>query len=274
MQRPRQRPRWEPAFEPLEGRAFQSAAPTRPAFAAAAFGVPSGIKVDPAAAAAILKALRGGPGNEFVTLIRRQVNPGAVIRGFVSGQRTEFNAAGAAFKVPKFQAAFNAGPKYDHLSILGAGALLQQRGTVFQLGAILLGPYDENATSQIVFGLDRGSGASRGARFAERPGITPDALVTLTIGPNGSTREGKIEDLNTGSVTAIDASKIQINGSTIRVFVQASDLPSAGLPITKYRFAAWTHAGNGGGIETVGSFAPETKMIPIGVLSPPPRTRR
>ena len=55
-------------------------------------------------------------------------------------------------------------------------------------------------------------------------------------------------------------------------FIDASQLPSEGFPINHYRFAAWTqlvqYAGvsSSGGISSVGSFAPESSMIPIGVL--------
>lgn len=277
---PRSRPLLGP--EALEGRAFLSATPFQPLGQARAaqigsyFSVPrlGGVRIDPVAAQAILSALRGGPGNEFASTILRQVpNPMGIVRSFISGQRTEFVTRGAAFKVPKFQEAFNSGPRYDHLSILASGGILQQRGASFQFGAILLGPYDENATSQIVFGIDRGSGAGRPAVFPSRPALTPDALVTLTIGPYGREATGKVTDLISGVETPIDPAAIRIAGSTIRVIVPADALPSTGLPSSKYRFASWTHSGMGGGIETVGSFSPESSMTPVGVQGPLPRLR-
>lgn len=268
--------------ESLEGRSLLSATPfqqfVQPVAAQiGSYGVVSGlggVRIDPVAVQAILSALRGGPGNEFASTILRQVpNPMGIVRSFISGQRTEYVTRGAAFKVPRFQEAFASGPRYDHLSILASGGILQQRGTSFQFGAILLGPYDENATAQIVFGIDRGSGAGRQALFASRPGITPDALVTVTIGPYGREATGKVTDLVSGVETAIDPAAIRILGSTIRVIVPSSVLPSTGLPTSKYRFAAWTHAGVGGGIETVGSFSPESVMAQVGVQGPLPRIR-
>jgi hypothetical protein len=278
MSRPR-RPHAPIGLEPLEGRALLSA--TRfalpPGLAAAQFANLPGlgrVKIDPAAAAAITAALRGGPGSEFASFLRQTPNVMGIVRSFVAGQRTEYLGRGAAFKVPKFQEAFNAGPRYDHLSLLAAGAVLQQRGTVFQFGAILLGPYDENATSQLVFGVDRGTGAALGPIFASRPGITPDATVTLTIGPYGANPTGVVTDLATGAQTAIDPAAIRIVGSTVRVAVPAAALPSTGIAPAQYRYAAWTKAGAGeGGIETVGSFSPESAMARVGVQGPVPRFR-
>ena len=48
--------------------------------------------------------------------------------------------------------------------------------------------------------------------FASRPGITPDALVTLTVGPYGSSASGTITDLTDGSTQPIASSSIKING--------------------------------------------------------------
>src|ERR1700712_4670176 len=62
------------------------------------------ITTDPAGVAAILIALNGGAGSEFVKLIRREVpNLNSVIRSFVSGQRTQFKVPGFAVKLPNFQ---------------------------------------------------------------------------------------------------------------------------------------------------------------------------
>lgn len=258
------------AFEPLEGRALMSMAPPAPPVQAAQFG---DITTDPAAVAAILAALRGGPGNEFATLLRRQVpNVNAVVRSFVTGQRDQFAVRGVALQIPNFQSAYT-GQRFDNFSITAAGAVAQ-RGNRLQVGAILLGPFDENVTTEVVFGIDRGSGAARGPLFAQRPSLTPDALVTLTVGPNGSSKSGTITDLNTGSVTPIDPAKIRFRGSTIRAIVPLSALPSTGARLGQYRFATWTrNATQGGGFESIGSFAVDGRLIPIGLLGANGRSR-
>jgi len=50
-------------------------------------------------------------------------------------------------------------------------------------------------------------------------------------------------------------------------------LPSKGWPLQKYRFAFWTQTEPGNNISTVASFAPESSMIPIGVLKSVSATR-
>ena len=52
----------------------------------------------------------------------------------------------------------------------------------------------------------------------------------------------------------------------IRVYLNTTQLPSKGWPIQKYHFAFWTQTQPGNDITTVADFAPETSMIPIGVL--------
>ena len=125
------------------------------------------------------------------------------------------------------------------------------------------GPFDEPVNSYVVFGLDRGAGASVGPRFANRPGITPDMTVTIQVGPYGSNPTGTITDLTTGATTSIDPARISVAGPTIRVFLDANQIPSTGLKIARYRFDMWTQ-NTLGGLETVGSFAPEMTMIRVG----------
>ncbi len=96
--------------------------------------------------------------------------------------------------------------------------------------------------------------------------MTPDALVTITVGPYGSTATGTITDLATHSTQAISSSNIRIQGPVVRVFLNTSQLPSRGWPIQKYRFAFWTQTQPGNNLSTVASFAPRFSMIPIAVL--------
>lgn len=220
------------------------------------------INYDPAAVAAIVNALGGrGPGSEFVALIRRQVpNYGAILAGFIRGTRTEATTPGVAVRVPRFQGAFT-GRKYDHLAPNVAGALLLRGGRTLELGAIMRGPFDEAVPAYVVFGIDRGAGRRI---FAERPGITPDALVTITVNPHGAGAIGTVTDRTTGAVQPLDPSRILVRGSTLQVFVDSTLLPSKGLPPNRYRFALWTQDRPGNDVTSVGDFLPDS-MIPIGV---------
>jgi len=226
---------------------------------------PSTIATDPAGIAAIMSALEGGMGREWVSLIRAGVkNPLAVIAGFSTGKYTSYSISGLTAETPSVQPAF-AGQPYDQLLATVAGASVF-KGNVLELGAIMRGPFHDPAPSYYVFAFNRGAGASQGATFASRPGITPDALVTLTVGPYGSSVTGTITDLTTHSTQAIPSSSIEIRGPVVRVFLKTAQLPSRGWPLQKYRFTFWTQTQPGNNISTVASFAPESSMIPIGVL--------
>jgi hypothetical protein len=256
------------SVEILEGRALLSGPahflpmPSRPAFVAR---VHPTIQYDPAGYAAIMSALNGGIGSEWVRLIRSEVhNLNAVIGGFVAGKHTSYSIPGLTVKTPSVQPQFT-GQIYDQLLVTAAGVSLF-KGNVLEFGAIMRGPFHDPATSYYVFALNRGAGARLGPIFASRPGITPDALVTLTVGPYGSSASGTITDLTSGATQPIDPSTIKINGPALRVFLKTSQFPSEGLPIPKYRFAFWTQTQPGTDISTVASFAPESSMIPIGVL--------
>jgi hypothetical protein len=226
---------------------------------------PTAITTDPAAVSAILDAVRGGAGSEWATLIRRQVrNPQAVVRQFVSGRIASYSATGITFRTPAEQSQFTGRP-YDQLLPIAAGGAVF-RNNVMEFATILRGEFRDPDTSYYVFAVDRGAGRSLGATFASRPGVTPDALVTITVGPYGSSPTGEIRDLTDGSTQAIDPSRIAIRGATLRVFLDASQLPSRGAQLARYRFATWTQTQPGADLANVASFAPDGSMIPIAVL--------
>ncbi|HEX3449525.1 MAG TPA: hypothetical protein VHS97_14820, partial [Isosphaeraceae bacterium] len=120
-------------------------------------------------------------------------------------------------------------------------------------------------TTSIVFALNRGAGARLGPAFASRPGIIPDVLVTVTVGPYGQSSSATITNLTTRTTSALPSPTIRIAGPTVRILIPASLLPTEGLSIKKYTFAVWTETQPGAGIQDVGSFVPENAMIPIGV---------
>jgi len=257
------------AVEPLEGRALLShtaAAFPAPMRAMAIVNHPErAIRTDPAGVAAILSALNGGPGSEFVSLIRHEVrNLSSVIGGFESGRITQYTIAGLVAKIPNWQPAYTGSP-YDRMALTLAGVILL-KGNTLELGAITRGPFaEDNATTTLVFAINRGGGSSLGPYFAARPSITPDALVTIAVGPYGRTYSGTVTDLTTGAIQKISSQNILVAGPVVRVYVSGSLLPSRGFSIAHDRFAAWTSLVPNHGIASVGSFAPENAMIPLGI---------
>jgi hypothetical protein len=223
------------------------------------------IKARSAGSAAVLNAIFGGMGSEFIKLIQSEVrNVGSVLSRFMSGKLSQYSIAGLTVKTPTVQPQFTGQP-YDQLLPTAAGAVVLKHN-VLELGAIMRGPFRDPNTSYYVFALNRGAGSTLGPTFAARPGITPDTLVTLTVGPFGSTATGTITDLANHTTQTIASSSIKIVGPTVRVFLNTSQFPSTGLPIQKYKFAFWTQTQLGDDITTVADFAPEASMIPIGVL--------
>lgn len=258
----------------LEGRALMSRAPlvdiAHPG-ADLARRHPAQFTTNPAGVAAILSALHGGAGHEFVTLIHKEVhNLFGVILGFETGRITQYSVPGFVAKIPNLQPDYT-GPAFDRMSLTEAGAVLLKGGNL-ELAVITRGAFfASDATSSVVFGLNRGMGAALGPAFAQRPGITPDLEVTVTVAPNATSYSGTLTDLVTGTTTALSASQIQVEGPVVRVFLNVNQLPSEGFKIPHYKFAAWTQIVPGAGISSVGSFAPESSMIPIGVLAPLPK---
>ena len=263
-------------FEPLEGRALLSGAGFRVSHASDAAVVfrphSRAIADSSAGEAAILNAMAGGAGHEFVTLAMREVhNIFGVVSRFESGALSQFTIPGMVFKTADWQPGYTGFP-HDPLSLTVAGAVVLKNKKI-ELGAIVRGPFTTYPrTTDIVFAINRGAGARLGPAFAELPGITPDALVTVTVGPYGQSNSATITDLTTGTTQSINPSLIQVQGPTVRLLVSASQLPSEGLPLSNYKFAVWAEAQLDASYQNVGSFAPENSMIPIGVetnVAPP-----
>jgi hypothetical protein len=252
-----------PTCEELEGRALLSGLHLP---GSVPFIHSSAIKTDPAAVAAIIAALRGGPGNEFVSVVTHQIkNPLALIRKFETGAVTQATINGVTVRNATILSTF-AGSHYDYQAVVAAGALVL-RNHSFELGAILRGPNRSPGTAYYVFGINTGAGAAVGPYFSARPGITPDTLVTLSAGANGTNPAGMITNLRNGAVTPINPSAILFNGSTVRVFLDKTQLPSSGFTSTHYRFSFWTQSQPGHDFGTVGSLAPDSTMTPFGVVS-------
>jgi hypothetical protein len=262
-----------PIVEPLEGRALMATGPSAAAIARAAIRreaaeiARADLSLSGAGESTILSALNGGAGHEFVTLIKKEVkNLDSVILQFATGAIKQYSVPGFVAEVPTQQPLYT-GNGYDRIYLTEAGAVLL-KGNVLELGAITRGPFSQSdATSQIVFAINRGAGGSLGPAFPSNPGITPDALVTLTIGPYASSVSGTITDLVTNQTQTIASNEIQVDGPVARVLVNSSQIPSEGFSLKHYTFAAWTVLEPSAGISSVGSFAPFSSMIPIGLLT-------
>ena len=277
--RTRQAPRLNAKVEALEGRQLLALSPVSLSNLATQIGGFGGgggaaflgrFNASDPGREALLNALNGGAGSEFTTLIRRQVpNLSRVIRGFVTGQRSQFTTNGLAVKTPRFEDTYT-GVRLDQLSATAAGAILLPDGRL-ELAGIMRGPIDDSRLSVYSFGIDRGGALTTAPN---RPGIRYDALVTVSRDASGVS--GTVFDLETNTTTPIARRDIQIVGPTLRVFLSPSALPSNGLPLNRYRFALWTSNSLSWRPETIASFVPEADSILIGTLQgrTSPRRRR
>jgi hypothetical protein len=253
--------------ELLEGRALPGAAVP---IERGAVPVPAALvrsramTIDQGAVAAIRSSIGGGSGAEWAATIRKQVrNPVSVVARFVSGRITSHTVTGITFRIPATQPAFT-GQVYDQLLPTVAGASFF-KNDVFEMAAILRGPFRNPATSYYVFALDRGAGASLGPVFADRPGIVADTLVTITVGPFGANPAGELLDLTNSSRQTIDPAKISIRSATLRVLLDARNLPAGLVPISQYRFNMWTQTQPGDDLANVAGFALDDAMARVAV---------
>jgi hypothetical protein len=256
--------------EALEGRALMTGfGVERPHAARAAIvartGQPLLSSINSAALHAIFSALGGGPGSEFIKLIQSQVrNPLGIAAGFSSGAISQYSIKGFVIKKTNWQAQYTGFP-HDPLALTAGGGVVLKKKRI-ELGAIVRGPFTTYpGTTEIVFALNRGAGQRLGPYYASRPGITPDALVTVTVGPYGQNDSATITDLTSGSTQPIGSFVISVAGPTVRILLDASQLPSEGFKLSQYTFAVWTETQTDAPIQDVGSFVPEDSMIPIGV---------
>lgn len=208
---------------------------------------------------AVLAALRGGPGSEFLKVVRRQVNVNKTILQFGIGTRTELVVKGVVIKTPKFAASYT-GPKLDQFNPTAAGVLLLPKDRI-ELGAIMRGPIDRPEPVTYVWGLNRGGGTARNDGFGPS-GVAYDAYVSVTRANGAIT--ASVTDLKTGAVTPLDPSVVKIQGPTIRVFLPKAStlLPSNGLAIAKYKFSFWTRSGPNGLADLAG-FLPNSGSAPV-----------
>jgi hypothetical protein len=271
MSRHEKRRRQNPGVECLEGRALLSGIGLgRPHGAGSAILTrvrkpEFSFNFNSAGKSAVINAMLGGAGHEFVALALKEVrNPLAVATGYADHTITQYIVPGIVLKQINLQSGYTGLP-HDVLALnIGGGVVLKKQQ--IELGAIVRGPFTTTPfATNIVFAINRGAGQRLGPYYPSRPGITPDALVTVTVGPYGQNNSATITDLTTGTTQPISSPVISVAGPTMRILLNASQLPSEGFKLTKYTFAVWTETEPNAPIQDVGSFVPEDSMVPIGV---------
>jgi hypothetical protein len=261
--------RRSPGVESLEGRALLSGLGLeRPHGGGAAIlarlAAPK-FSFNQAGESAVIRALLGGAGHEFTSLALKEVrNPLGVAAGYENGTITQYIVKGIVLKQINWASSYTGFP-HDTLALnIGGGVVLKKKQ--IELGAIVRGLFTTYpGTTYIVFGINRGAGGRLGPYYPSRPGITPDALVTVEVGPYGQNNSATITDLTTGTTQPINSPRISVAGPTVRILLNASQLPSEGFKLNQYTFAVWTETQPNAPIQDVGSFAPEDSMVPIGV---------
>ena len=179
---------------------------------------------------AILSAYFGGAGHEFIALIEKEVKNLLSRDQRVRERRT---AASTAFpdlpsRARRTSRAATPGCRTTRMALQAGGAVLL-KGKKIELGAIVRGPFTTTPfATDIVFAINRGAGAQIGPAFASRPGITPDALVTVTVGPYGQDNSATLTDLTTGTTEPISA-PISVAGPTVRILLPAEPAPLEGI---------------------------------------------
>jgi len=170
-------------------------------------------------------------------------------------------------KAPAFNTAYT-GPKLADLDVVGADASIISPQQEVEFTGLVLGPINVSQTGIFSFLVNRG-GASSPGPIKGQPGISFDAVVQVTTGPEGTS--GTVSLLNSQeqpiSTTDLPASSVQIAGETVKVAVPVNLLPSSAPPST--RPGAYTESYTfttslpGDSESDVAGFAPEYTMITI-----------
>lgn len=259
----KRKPEW--GVESLEGRALLSG-PAAELPGARAAAVIDRLKLPTAFNAAgeraILTAYFGGAGHEWIAMLDKDMRSVKVQK---FGSTIQYTANGLVAEEPPYLLSTYTGDVHDRVAPSVAGAVVLKKKQI-ELGVIMRGPFTNyNGTDYVTFGLNRGAGGSLSPVLPSEPEITADALVTVAVGPNGSTYSGTITDRVTGATQAINPSDIQVQGPVLRLLLGASQLPSEGFALSKYRFAVWTATSPNPTLPELASVVPQSGMIPIGV---------
>ena len=179
-------------------------------------------------------------------------------------------------KAPEYNSAYT-GPKLADLDVDGADATINAQDIEFT--GEVLGPINVSEPGLYSFLVDRG-GARLPGPIKGQPGITFDAVVQVTTGPQGTS--GTVSLLNAQeqpiSTTTIPASSIQISGETVKVTIPLSLLPSSAPPGTPpgidHESYTFSTSLPGNSESDVAGFATQYAMIMIDGSAQPVVDRR
>lgn len=251
---------FRPGVDSLEGRPLTAALPPGLNLGALIGPLPRFPRSSPAEVQAVLDALRNGEGNEWLSIVKRQVrNPLGIAREFMSGARTEYINRGMAFRVAKSTPSY-VGTAPDEFKTIAAGAVFTSRNRLL-LGAIVDGPIGDMPNGQFVFGIDRGAPRIAIAGGAE---TMVDATITVRM-VNHRIQDVQVRDLTNNRVTTLPASAVKVRGATLQVQINPALLPSRGYALGQYRFAFWTVDG---AKDQIASYATEGKTVPVALANP------
>jgi hypothetical protein len=200
-----------PASEPLEDRALMSA------LNLLSFLTPAGPAAKPVLSPAVVSSeLPKNVSGRIAGLYELSLSKHPQYQS-VDGSRV--------LKAPMFDAAYT-GPKLADLDVVAADATIYPQQAIEFTGEVL-GSINVSQSGIYSFLVDRG-GASSPGPIKGQPGITFDAVVQVTTGPEGTS--GTVSLLNAQeqpiSTTTLPASSIQIAGESIKVMVPLNLLPS------------------------------------------------
>jgi hypothetical protein len=192
------------------------------------------------------------------------------------GHHQQAAATGTARKVPAFYE-FYTGPKNRDLNVVSATVQLVP-GRSLNLSGIMQGrivkhPTTAGQQSFYVFGIDRHS-SSAVTPFFQRPGVTFDAVVVVSVQTTGIT--ASVTDLVTHVSTVIDPSAIKISGRQVSVKIDPALLPTpaSGVDLAHSSFNLWPRSSLSNSVQPnhgsfVASFVPENNVARIGVVRGP-----
>jgi hypothetical protein len=168
--------------------------------------------------------------------------------------------SGVIHKAPRFYEHYT-GPKLAGLNAVGASGELAPSGTFTFRGTNQgrIGP----VPAVYAFGIDRG-GATHPGPFPDRPGVTFDAVVVVTLGASSAAPSARVVDLANRTETPLPSGSARVHGRQVEVVVPASLLPSTGSDPAHYRYNYWPEDGRSTAPEDVASFAPEFTTAPVG----------
>ncbi len=169
-------------------------------------------------------------------------------------------------KAPMFYASYT-GPKRTDLDVIGANVRVSPGHEAMLTGKVL-GTIDTAEPADYAFLINRG-GASSPGPIPDRPGITYDAVVSVTTGLGGTS--GTVTLFNSSgqpqSVIALATGAVHIVGGSVIVTVPESALPASSLSAAHSGIASYRYAfiGEipGGSFHDIAGLVPEFASIPM-----------